>query len=542
MNTPPAPLFDARPAPSRRHFLAKALAVGGSGFLLANMKAWGMDIASTRDAPPLMEGSGKGKTVVILGAGLAGMTAAYEMSKLGYTCKVIEARAFAGGRCQTARTGTVLEELGGEKQVCGFDKGQYINFGPWRIPFNHRSTLHYTSSFGVPLELFNNDNDAAYVYNDNAAGALRGKRLRQFEVKADMRGYVDELLAKGLQSGAMDSQVNGADKQLLIDYLVNEGYLSKKDLRYRGTEGRGFKTNPGAGVSPGPGVPSDPLGFSDLLQSKLGHIYHSVHEFTQQSTMLQPVGGMDAIAKAFEKRVGKMIRYNTEVVSLRNHSDRVEVGIKDLKTGATSIVKGDFCLCTLPLSVLRQVDSDFSPKFKAAMQGAAYAPVCKIGLQMGRRFWEEDDGIYGGHVFTDTKGINLISLPSSNWQGKKGTLLGFYSFAGDAAELSALSLKERAAYAVAAGEKIFPGQYQKNFESAFSVAWHRVKYNLGGWAEWSEEAREKAYPILVEGEQRTLLAGEHMSYLGGWQAGAIESSWQQMARIHQRLSAQGATA
>ncbi len=547
MITPPATsprsaLFDARSAPSRRHFLARALAVGGSGFLLANMKAWGMDIASTRDAPPLLEGSGKGKTVIILGAGLAGMTAAYEMSKLGYTCKLIEARAFAGGRCQTARTGTVLEELGGEKQVCGFDKGQYINFGPWRIPFNHRSTLHYTSSFSVPLELFNNDNDASYVYNDNAAGPLRGKRLRQFEVKADMRGYVDELLAKGLQSGAMDSQVNGADKQLLIDYLVNEGYLSKKDLRYRGTEGRGYKTNPGAGVSPGPGVPSDPLGFSDLLQSKLGHIYHSVHEFTQQSTMLQPDGGMDAIAKAFEKRVGKMIRYNTEVFSLRNHSDRVEVGIKDLKTGATSIVKGDFCLCTLPLSVLRQVDTDFSAKFKTAMQGAAYAPVCKIGLQMGRRFWEEDDGIYGGHVFTDTKGINLISLPSSNWQGKKGTLLGFYSFAGDAAELSALTLKERAAYAVAAGEKIFPGQYQKNFESAFSVAWHRVKYNLGGWAEWSEEARERAYPVLVEGEQRTLLAGEHMSYLGGWQAGAIESAWQQMARIHQRLSAQGAAA
>jgi monoamine oxidase len=532
----------AQTTPTRRHFLAKALAVGGSGFLLANMKAWGMDLASTRDAPPPMEGSGKGKTVVILGAGLAGMTAAYEMSKLGYTCKVIEARAFAGGRCQTARSGSVLEELGGEKQVCNFDRGQYINFGPWRIPFNHRSTLHYTSSFGVPLELFNNDNDAAYVYNDNANGALRGKRLRQFEVKADMRGYVDELLAKGVQSGAMDQHVGAADKQLLIDYLVSEGYLSRKDLSYRGTEGRGFKVNPGAGVSPGPGVPSDPLGFSDLLQSRLGHIYHSVHEFTQQSTMLQPVGGMDAIAKAFEKRVGKMIRYSTEVLSLRNHSDGVEVGVRDVKTGATSVVKGDFCLCTLPLSVLRQVDTDFSPKFKTAMQGAAYAPVCKIGLQMGRRFWEEDDGIYGGHVYTDTKGINLISLPSSNWQGKKGTLLGFYSFAGDAAELSGLSLKERTAYALAAGEKIFPGQYTKHFESAFSVAWHRVKYNLGGWAEWNEEARAQAYPILVEGEQRTLLAGEHMSHLGGWQAGAIESSWQQMARIHQRLSAQGAAA
>ncbi|MDB5950821.1 MAG: flavin monoamine oxidase family protein, partial [Massilia sp.] len=392
---------------SRRNFLAKAMAVGGSGFLLASMKAWGMDTASTRTAPPMLQGSGKGKTVVILGAGLAGMTAAYELSKLGYTCKVVEARGFAGGRCQTARGGKVLEELGGEKQVCGFDKGQYINFGPWRIPFNHRSTLHYTSEFGVPLELFNNDNDAAYVYSENAKGALAGKRLRMFEVKADMRGYVDELLAKSLNSGLMDQQVNSADKALLIDYLVNEGYLSKKDLRYRGTEGRGFKVNPGAGVNPGPGVASDPLGFSDLLQSKLGHAYHSVHEFTQQATMLQPVGGMDQIAKAFELRVGKMIRYNTEVVSLRNLLDKVEVHVKDVVTGKASMIKGDFCLCTIPLSVLRHVETDFSDQFKTALQGAAYAPVCKIGLQMNRRFWEQDDGIYGGHVFTDAKGINL---------------------------------------------------------------------------------------------------------------------------------------
>jgi monoamine oxidase len=541
IKTPAAPL-DISGIPTRRAFLGKALAVGGSGFLLASMKAWGMDLASTRDAPPMLQGSGKGKTVVILGAGLAGMTAAYELSKLGYTCKVLEARDFAGGRCQTARGGTVLEELGGEKQVCKFDRGQYLNFGPWRIPFNHRSTLHYTSAFNVPLELFNNDNDAAYIYNDHAAGPLQGKRFRQFEVKADMRGYVDELLAKSLKSGIMDQQVNASDKDLLIEYLVGEGYLSKKDLTYRGTEGRGFKVNPGAGVKPGPGVPSDPLAFSSLLESKLGRFYHSVHEFTQQSTMLQPVGGMDAIAKAFEKRVGKMVRYHSEVQSLRNLPDGVEVGIKDTRTGALSVVKGDFCLCALPLSVLRMVDADFSPKFKTALAAAAYAPVCKIGLQMGRRFWEEDDQIYGGHVYTDTKGINLISLPSGNWQGKKGTLLGYYSFGADAAELSALSQAERTEYAVAAGEKIFPGAYRKHAESSFSVAWHLVKYNMGGWAEWSEEARAQAYPVLVEGEQRTLLAGEHMSYLGGWQAGAIESAWQQMERIHARLSTQGAAA
>ena len=536
MSTTPNFTQTAFGAPSRRAFLAKAMAVGGSGFLLANMKAWGMDIASQVAAPPALQGSGRGKTVIILGAGLAGMTAAFELTKQGYTCKVIEARGFAGGRCQTARAGKVLEELGGEKQTCHFAPGQYINFGPWRIPFNHRSTLHYTSLFGVPLELFNNDNDAAYVYNEQAKGPLAGRRLRQFEVKADMRGYVDELLAKSLKSGIMDKQVSATDKELLIDYLVNEGYLSRKDLSYRGTDGRGYKVNPGAGVSPGAGVPSDPLAFSDLLQSKLGHIYRSVSEFTQQSTMLQPVGGMDNIAKGFEKRVGHLIRYNTEVVGLKNLPDRVEVQLKDATSGAASTVTGDFCLCTIPLSVLRNVQTNLSERFQTAIQAAPYAPVCKIGLQMKRRFWEEDDAIYGGHVYTDSRAINLISLPSGNWQGKKGTILGFYNFESEAAEISGLSLKERADFALAAGEKIFPGQYRSSFESAFSVAWHRVKYNLGGWANWSDEARASAYPLLFEGEGRLLLAGEHMSYLPGWQAGAIESAWQQVERIHHRLT------
>jgi monoamine oxidase len=530
-------LNDTLVGASRRDFLARALAVGGSGFLLANMKAWGMDIASTQDAPPALQGSGKGKTVLILGAGLAGMTAAYELGKLGYTCQLIEARELAGGRCQTARHGKVLQELGGERQVCNFDKGQYINFGPWRIPFNHRSTLHYTSAFGVALELFNNDNDAAYVYSPQAPGPLAGRRLRQFEVKADMRGYVNELLAKTLQSGRMDQQVTAQDKELLIDYLANEGFLSRKDLSYRGTDGRGWKVKPGAGISPGAGIPSDPLAFGDLLQSRLGHIYHSVHEFEQQATMLQPVGGMDQIARAFEKRVGRMIRYNTEVTQLRNLPDRVEVQLKDTRSGALSTLSGDFCLCTIPLSVLRHVQTNFSDKFSTALQGAAYAPVCKIGLQMKRRFWELDDGIYGGHVWVGDPAINLISLPSSGWQGAKGTLLGYYNFGPAAAEVSALSLQERAEHALDSGEKIFPGQYRKSFESAFSVAWHRVKYNLGGWAEWSPEARASAYPLLFEGEGRTLLAGEHMSYLPGWQAGAIESSWQQIERIHRRLSA-----
>jgi monoamine oxidase len=237
--------------------LYRAAAVGGSALLFNTMNAWGMGMNSTAGAPPALTGSGKGKKVVILGAGLAGMTAAYELGKLGYECQVLEARAFAGGRCQTARKGFSLQELGGETQACNFDEGQYINHGPWRIPLHHQSTLHYTRLFEVPLEVMVNDNDHAFVYLENA-GPLSKQRLRPAQLKSDMRGHVAELLAKSVQNNQLDRALTADDKTLLLDYLAHEGQLQGADLRYKGRSGRGFTVNPGAGLTPG--TASDPLG------------------------------------------------------------------------------------------------------------------------------------------------------------------------------------------------------------------------------------------------------------------------------------------
>jgi monoamine oxidase len=476
------------------------------------MNAWGIGIASKVNAPPALTGSGKGKRVVILGAGLAGMTAAYELGKLGYSVQVLEAREFAGGRCQTARKGFSLTELGGEKQDCKFDDGQYINHGPWRIPLHHQSTLYYTRQFNVPLEVMVNDNDHSFVYLENG-GPLANQRLRPAQIKSDMRGHVAELLAKAVKGNMLDQQLSPDDKRALLDYLAHEGQLDQVDLRYKGRSG-----------------------FEELLASRIGNVYSAVQDFPMQNTMFQPVGGMDAIAKAFEKQVGRHIKYKAEVQSISHGERSVTVKYKDTASGKLQSVTADYCLCTLPLSVLRHVETDFSDQFKQAIANVAYAPVGKIGLQMKRRFWEEDDQIYGGHVLTDIKGINTISLPSSNWQKKKGVLLGYYNYQTSAIEVSAMSPAERAEFAVKAGEKIFPA-YRDSFESAFSVAWHRVQYNLGGWADWSEEKRKTVYPLLLQGEGRVMLAGEHLSYLGGWQAGAIESAWQQLERIHERASA-----
>ncbi len=524
---------------TRRQFIERISMVAGSATVLAGLGAWGIATASATEKPPVLTGAAPGKKVVILGAGWAGLVAAYELSKAGYDCTVLEARGFVGGRAQTARRGTVTQMLGRDPSTCTFAEGEYLNFGPWRIPFNHRSTLYYTRELGVKLETMVNANDAAYVYA--STGPFAGKRLRQYEIAADVRGYTSEVVAKATKAGKLDGFLQPGDEEVFIDYLVNEGYLKKDSLDYTGTTGRGFLVNPGAGTNPGPGQPAPPYKFSDVLQSKMWLGVRSVGEFEQQHTMMQPVGGMDMTPKAFMPHIGQMVRLNTEVTKIRQNRKKGKAGVtvSYLNTQDQSVgtITADYCICTIPISVLRGIDADFSKPFADAMSQVAYAPVGKIGLQMKRRFWEEDDGIYGGHVFSDHPKINLMSLPSYNLQARAGTILGGYPQSDMAAELSALSHEDLVKVCVEAGAQIWPDQYGQNLESSFSWFWHLAKYNLGGWAEWHGDSREKAYPKLLEPDGNIYLAGEHLSYLGGWQAGAIESSWQQIARLHQRATA-----
>ncbi|MGC1302854.1 MAG: flavin monoamine oxidase family protein [Caulobacteraceae bacterium] len=517
---------------SRRTFLEQLGGVGGSALVMAGMSALGFGIESAAAAPPKLSGGG-GKKIVVLGTGVAGLTSAYELSKAGYDVTVLEARDRVGGRSYTARQGTRLTELGGEPQVCSFDEGYYINPGPWRIPYHHHGYLHYVRTFGVPVELFNNDNDHSYVYFDKGSGPLARRAVRKQEIAADARGYAAEMLAKQVNQGALDQQLSAGDRELFLEYLRSEGYLTGKDFRYVGCAGRGFDVNPGAGVDPGPGKDSTPYALGDVLRSETWRTLKSVSDFDQQRTMFQPAGGMDRLPAAFVRNMKPVIRFEHVVEKIGQSGDQVQVTYVDAQ-GKRGVVVADYCICAIPLSVLRTIDLQVSDSFKKAIGGVSYSLVGKIGLQMKRRFWEEDHAIYGGHIYFDDPEVGSIALPSTGWLGRKGVLLGYYQFGAAAAKVSAKSLKDREAFAAAAGQKVFP-QYAQNVESSFSIAWHRVPFNMGGWAQWSEEGRKEAYPILCEPDGRVYLAGEHLSYLTGWQEGGIESAWQQIAKLHKRV-------
>ena len=147
-----------RPAPSRptrRGFLNLVGRAGGASALYHTMAAMGLlPVPLAYAGPPaLPRESGNGLTIAILGAGIAGMTAAYELRKAGYDCRLLEARSRPGGRNWTIRAGdSVLEH--DSTQLCTFDPDPhlYLNAGPARLPQHHRAILGYCREFGASFQ------------------------------------------------------------------------------------------------------------------------------------------------------------------------------------------------------------------------------------------------------------------------------------------------------------------------------------------------------------------------------------------------------
>ena len=187
--------------------------------------------------------------------------------------------------------------------------------------------------------------------------------------------------------------------------------------------------------------------------------------------------------------------------------------------------------------LFRSIQMNVGPGMAAAIGAVPYASAVKVGLQFKRRFWEEDDHIYGGISYTDLP-IRLIGYPCTGYGSPgKAVLLGAYAFSSVYAyEFTALSPAERVAKAVEDGAQIHP-QYRQEFENGIAVAWHRHPAVLGCSGSWSEAARAQHYANLCALDGRILLAGEHASYLGGWQEGALLSSLDAISRLHRRALA-----
>ena len=520
---------------SRRDLLSLIGAVSGSAAMYHAMTSLGFASDSGYKGPIKLDGNPKGASVVILGAGLAGMTAALELRKAGYQVRILEFNGRAGGRNWTLRGGDSFTELGGFKQTCEFEQDLYFNPGPWRIPYHHRAILDYCKRLGVTVEPFIQLNHNALLHASSAFGGVP-QRIR--DIKTDFQGQISELLAKATQQGRLDEAVSKEDREILMQALKSWGALDG-NYAYKANlisaDFRGYARDPGGGVGAAP-IAGELINLSDILKSRLWRYLQNFALHTFQTTMFQPVGGMDMIGKAFAREVGDVIRYDAKVTRIQQDDVGVTVTYTDLKSPLTpQQAKADWCVCTIPLSILSQLPIDVGNRMKAAIDAVPYTSSVKIGLQFKRRFWEEDEAIYGGISYTDLP-IRQIAYPNTGFnRAGRGVLLGAYLFDGpNAYEFTSMPPAERVRRAVEFGAGIHP-QYHAEFENGIAVAWHRMPFTLGCAGNWTEKARAEHYDNLCQIDGRIVLAGEHASYLPAWQEGAILSSLDAITRLHERV-------
>ena len=519
--------------PTRRQLLTRIGIAAGSGAMYQAMTSLGHAAGTDFTKPPQLDGTKPGTRVLVLGAGLAGMLAAYELRKAGYDVRILEYQARSGGRNISLRGGDTLVELGGYLQKVGFAPGNYLNPGPWRIPHHHRAILHYCQAFGVALEPFIEVNHNAFLHTAKSFG---GTPQRYRDVLSDFTGHAAELLAKAINQKALDTTITKDEKQDLLDAMQGWG-LRDKNYQYRvgnlSSSRRGFAKAEGGGPDGAP-VPSALLSGAEIMRSGLWEwlSFQMTHEM--QTTMFQPVGGMDMIGKAFARQIAGLVTHHAQVRKLRQDERGVTVTYIDhARGGAVTEATADYCVCTIPLSVLSQLDIQVSTAMQQAVTAVPYLSSVKIGLEFKRRFWEEDEAIYGGISFTDQQ-ITQISYPSHGYLSRgPAVLLGGYMFGAPAYDFAGMTPEERVKTALAQGS-VLHKQYRDEFRSGVGVAWSRMPWILGCCAEWSEETRRAHYKTLTTMDNRIVIAGEHASYVGCWQEGALLSSLDAVTQLHQR--------
>ena len=522
---------------TRRALLERIGAAGGAGAAYLAMEAIGLAVPTPAGAENfrLPPASGDGRSVVVLGAGIAGLVSAYELQRAGYRVTVLEARDRIGGRVWTVRGGDRISHIGRQDQIATFDPGLYFNAGAARIPSTHRLILEYARQFGVAMEPFVN-------VNRSAGWDFGGKVQPERRMVNDMRGHLAELLAKAIDQHALDKEMPKDEIAALRRFLAPYASVGPNG-RYTPDGRSGFAVE-GGGYDKAP-VPLAPLGRKELAPSGavvLPYLFETIYDM--QSTMLQPVGGMDRIAQAIYERVKPAVRLGTRVTAIRRAGDRVRVEHGPGK----QITEADFAVVTVPAHLLERIANDFSPAKKAALKGVNYLPSVKVAFE-APRFWETDDSIYGGLAWTDRANENVI-YPSEGFHSPKGVLVGAY-VAGwtnqdNPQKFASFSHEQRFKVCRESIEALHPGK-SRLLSKGVTVGWGLVPHSEGVGALWGdgpEDTRPRGarYAELLKPEGPIVFAGEHLSYVGLWQEGAALSAHEALKLVHAMAAAKKAAA
>jgi monoamine oxidase len=443
------------------------------------------------------DGQGRGRRVVVLGAGLAGLGAAYNLMRHGYDVIVLEAQDRPGGRVQTVRD--------------GFQRGGHAELGAVRVFATHEHTLKYVDEFGLELTPYDSGARAFHMQGRRFLPPPAGQPwpLHGFAPgeQPDPAARFDAYLFSAFPKlgdvfdpgwpGAFPSAL-GLDRTTMTGYMQSEGASAAWRDWFFAQEGSIGRLNAAAGFA------------TESLST--GVMRGSIR------------GGNDRLPHAFAAALGHRVRYRSEVVRIAQDPRHVTIGYRD-RTGLHEI-RADRCVCALPFAPLRRVTiaTPFSPQKMAAIHRLRYFAGARCYFQTRSRFWEHDPlGPLGGLnlVGTDTMAGRIWNTSSQQADPRLGMVHAYML------DTEALEFAGHGARRVAAVRQLFrrllPG-IRGQIVGVAHKAWQEDPW-AGGVTGWTQPGELRwMFPAMRRVEGRVHFAGEHTSLWIAWMNGALESA------------------
>ncbi|MFF4416859.1 FAD-dependent oxidoreductase [Streptosporangium sp. NPDC001559] len=456
----------------------------------------------------LTSGGTPRKRVLVIGGGMAGLVAAYELMRQGHEPVVLEAQQRVGGRVLTLRD---------------FAPGLYAEAGAMRIPRVHDLTLAYCERFGLTLRPF-------VMGNPNTLAYIQGVRTTVRELNENP-GVIDFELAEHERGRTYEDLWRTATQEI-HDLYAQEGEaaLDRICAEYDRYSIRGFLRE--RGFSEGA---IELYGVMSFRESNLNAaIIEQFREIIGRAfeDMQEIEGGTDLLPTAFYRELRNHIRFGHEVTAIEQDDHSVTLHVRTA-SGRTTLT-GDYAICTIPFSVLRDVETRpaFSRRKQRAIRELNYNASTKILFQVRRPFWERTDGIVGGTTVTDLP-IRRICYPSHNARDEeRSVLLASYTWGQDALRWGAMSPQKRVEQALEDVAKIHP-EIHDHIEFGVTHAWYDDPYAAGAFALFEPHQQTSLHDAIIAPEGRVHFAGEHCSLWHAWIEGALESGLKAAQAIHE---------